>query len=207
MFRDSKYTKWYFQIVTKPDTNATYIEDHHIVPRSLGGSNAKSNRVKLSARQHFVAHLLLTKMVSGQARHKMIWALHRMTFSNGLTHQRNFKSSEYEMARRIFKLHASSSQKGRVFTEETLAKMRESSRKRWDRVAAGLEQHKTTKGYKYKQKKKRKQTGSLSIETRAKMAAVKWMCHPTHPACRVAPEFTDSYLASGWKFGRVWKVQ
>lgn len=177
------------------------------MPRSLGGSNAKSNRVKLSARQHFVAHLLLTKMVSGQARHKMIWALHRMTFSNGPTHQRNFKSSEYEMARQIFKLHASSSQKGRVFTEETLAKMRESSRKRWDRVAAGLEQHKTTKGYKYKQKKKRKQTGPLSLETRAKMAAVKWMCHPTHPACRVAPEFTDSYLASGWKFGRVWKVQ
>lgn len=39
-----------------------YIENHHIVPRSLGGSNNKSNLVKLTGREHWVAHLLLYKI-------------------------------------------------------------------------------------------------------------------------------------------------
>ena len=39
-----------------------YCEQHHIVPRSLGGLNTKENLVLLTAREHFVAHLLLVKM-------------------------------------------------------------------------------------------------------------------------------------------------
>lgn len=38
-----------------------YSEKHHIVPRSLGGSNNKSNIVRLTAREHFIAHMLLYK--------------------------------------------------------------------------------------------------------------------------------------------------
>lgn len=36
-----------------------YFEIHHIVPRSLGGSNKKDNLVMFTAREHFVAHMLL----------------------------------------------------------------------------------------------------------------------------------------------------
>lgn len=38
-----------------------YVEKHHIVPRSMGGTNDKTNIVKLTAREHFIAHLLLWK--------------------------------------------------------------------------------------------------------------------------------------------------
>lgn len=36
-----------------------YYEKHHIVPKSLGGSNSPKNLILLTAKEHFVAHLLL----------------------------------------------------------------------------------------------------------------------------------------------------
>lgn len=42
-----------------------YSEVHHIRPRALGGTDDKSNLVNLSAREHFIAHLLLAKIHGG----------------------------------------------------------------------------------------------------------------------------------------------
>lgn len=42
-----------------------YSEKHHIVPRSLGGSNSPDNIVRLTAGDHFFAHLLLAKCHGG----------------------------------------------------------------------------------------------------------------------------------------------
>lgn len=39
-----------------------YTERHHILPKCLGGTNDKENLVNLSAREHFICHLLLTKI-------------------------------------------------------------------------------------------------------------------------------------------------
>ena len=39
-----------------------YIEVHHIIPKCLGGSNDKSNLVKLTPEEHYVAHQLLVKL-------------------------------------------------------------------------------------------------------------------------------------------------
>lgn len=55
--------------------NSGYTEKHHILPKSFGGSNKKENLVELTIREHYVCHLLLTKMVSGELRAKMIYAL------------------------------------------------------------------------------------------------------------------------------------
>jgi len=40
----------------------TYVERHHILPVSIGGSNDPNNIVKLTARQHYFAHKLLVKI-------------------------------------------------------------------------------------------------------------------------------------------------
>ena len=67
IFIENKYTKIYFDIIknaqSRPNRSG-YVEHHHILPKSLGGSNAKNNLVKLTAREHFICHWLLTKMVS-----------------------------------------------------------------------------------------------------------------------------------------------
>jgi hypothetical protein len=39
-----------------------YVERHHIVPRSMGGSDEAANLVVLTGREHWVAHLLLWKV-------------------------------------------------------------------------------------------------------------------------------------------------
>ena len=35
-----------------------YYENHHIVPRCVGGDNSKENKVLLTAREHFIVHKL-----------------------------------------------------------------------------------------------------------------------------------------------------
>lgn len=39
-----------------------YTENHHIIPRCMGGGDSSLNLVKLTAREHFIAHLLLVKI-------------------------------------------------------------------------------------------------------------------------------------------------
>lgn len=46
----------------KSHKNYIYYESHHIIPKSLGGTNVSSNIVLLTAREHFVAHILLVKI-------------------------------------------------------------------------------------------------------------------------------------------------
>mgnify|MGYP001410706916 CR=1 FL=1 len=64
-FIDNKYSKWYFNIIKNAKTSVRigYTEKHHIIPKSLKGSNIKDNIVKLTAREHYICHILLTKMV------------------------------------------------------------------------------------------------------------------------------------------------
>lgn len=39
-----------------------YKERHHIIPKSMGGNDQEDNLVDLTAREHFIAHLLLVKI-------------------------------------------------------------------------------------------------------------------------------------------------
>ena len=43
-------------------TLSGYKERHHVIPRCMGGTDAKSNMVYLTAKEHFVAHKLLVRM-------------------------------------------------------------------------------------------------------------------------------------------------
>lgn len=39
-----------------------YCEKHHIIPKCMGGTNDTTNLVKLTAREHFIIHLLLAEI-------------------------------------------------------------------------------------------------------------------------------------------------
>ncbi len=60
--------------------NGGYYERHHIIPRSLGGSDDSDNLAYLTAREHFICHWLLVKIypVGTTANDKMLFALWRM---------------------------------------------------------------------------------------------------------------------------------
>jgi hypothetical protein len=98
MFKDNKYTRVYFTIInralsenhvriSKSLPNYVYYEKHHILPKSLGGTNLHSNLVLLTPKEHYVCHLLLTKMCKNTFHYqKMVRAwdlLSRLRGNNG----------------------------------------------------------------------------------------------------------------------------
>ena len=96
LFLQNKYTSWYFSIINKAKERATegYAEKHHIVPKTLGGKNNKSNIVILTAREHFICHLLLTKMLIDDDRHKMVYALHMLSNASNKSHRRTHTQTQ-----------------------------------------------------------------------------------------------------------------
>jgi len=102
IFLSNKYSNWYYQIIRrsqsrKRDSLLPY-EKHHIIPKSLGGSNDKENLTHLTPREHFLAHRLLAKMTTGRDNIKMVWAIHRMMYAGN----RIVNSHTYEVCRRQF---------------------------------------------------------------------------------------------------------
>ncbi len=78
----NKYYQWYQNLVTKAKNrildNTVYQEKHHIIPKCFGGNDLPTNLVSLTLREHYIAHLLLSKMYHGEPKRKMMYALWRM---------------------------------------------------------------------------------------------------------------------------------
>lgn len=75
-----------------------YIEDHHIIPKSLGGEDRIANKVWLTAAEHFICHRLLTQMTEGNANGKMWAALWRMMNKQSKNQVRNYTIAPEEYA-------------------------------------------------------------------------------------------------------------
>ena len=82
----NKYKIWYNNLIQKSKNRNIngYTEMHHIVPKSLGGTDDENNLVKLTAREHFIAHLLLTKITEGQDKQRMFIAAFNMVNMNNI---------------------------------------------------------------------------------------------------------------------------
>ena len=97
----------------KQKTFNGYTEKHHIIPKSLGGGDNKDNLVELSAREHFICHLLLTKMYKEGTVEwiKMCKAFMNM-FRHG-NHKRYCPSKWYAYCREQFSQAQSLNQAGK----------------------------------------------------------------------------------------------
>jgi hypothetical protein len=128
MFLQNKYSKYYFNIVNsakiKKLSKNVYTENHHIIPKSLGGDNSKDNLVRLTAREHFICHWLLTKMTIDADRIKMLSALWMMSNIKNEYHQRyKVNSRLYEIIRTNIAKEFSKSLTGRKLSKETKIKI------------------------------------------------------------------------------------
>lgn len=122
------YKRVYDDLISK-SANRTekcgYMEYHHILPRSLGGSDDKSNIAILTGREHFIAHKLLAKIYGGP----MIYAFSMMCRVNVNEHgtkRYNVKSTDYEMFKRMY----SEIRRNTPISEEQKAKISASQRLR-----------------------------------------------------------------------------
>lgn len=106
------YEKIYNQLILKAKIRSKItdilLEKHHILPRSLGGTNSKDNIVSLTTREHFIAHLLLVKMNRNDviAHKKMTYALWWMSKTRNGLNGCKVNSWAYAYAReKYIKLH------------------------------------------------------------------------------------------------------
>ena len=136
-FVENKYKQWYENIISsaRNRTIKGYTERHHIIPKSLGGTNELSNLVRLTAREHFICHLLLTKFTIGYDKKLMDFALGKF-IQNSPLQQRTFNSWEYNKIRKSI----SAARTGHKFSEETKKKMSEKAKGRtpWNKGVTGL---------------------------------------------------------------------
>lgn len=134
LFINNKYTVWYYKIVNH-FTNLKidgYTERHHIIPRSLGGKDNLENLVSLPARAHFICHLLLVKMTTGQAKMKMKYAATFMMGRNNITRtsrlyhniRTGWKQNEEHIRKKV------ESRKGYRHSPETIDKLKNKARTR-----------------------------------------------------------------------------
>jgi len=104
------YTTIYNNLIQKAVSRSLtgYKERHHIVPRCLGGNDAKENLVDLTPEEHYVAHLLLIKIYPRNA--SLIHAAVMMTVK-GKDQVRNNKL--YGWLRRKHSVAISNNQSGK----------------------------------------------------------------------------------------------
>jgi hypothetical protein len=125
MFIENKYYQWYFSIIENAKSREvplTYTEKHHIIPRSLGGNDTEENLVILTAREHFICHILLTKFTKDQAYYKMVYASLGMRRTRDYQH-RYINARLYETIKQESARMQSERFKGKKLSDEHRAKI------------------------------------------------------------------------------------
>jgi hypothetical protein len=100
---NNKYRRVYNDICSRGQHRQLtgYTEVHHILPRSLGGSEDAENLTTLTAREHFIVHKLLLRFTTGQAYYKMVAALVRMVGKEDYRKRIVLTSREYDWVQQL----------------------------------------------------------------------------------------------------------
>jgi hypothetical protein len=122
---DNKYSKWYFSLIEKAETRNwskktanCYVEGHHIIPKSIFKN---VDIVYLTPREHFICHLLLTKMLDD--------FFPKLKMYNAFTAMRSGNANRYINSRFFETLKINNSLKGHKRTDETRRLMSEKRKK------------------------------------------------------------------------------
>lgn len=100
-----------------------YVELHHILPKCIGGIEKDYNLIYLTAKEHFIAHILLAKEFPEE---KGLWfSVFRMMYPNNNKQFRNYKinSKIYEQIRQNYANEQSRLHSGKNVSKETVNKI------------------------------------------------------------------------------------
>lgn len=123
------YKKHYINLIKSRlnrtiDTNC-YYEKHHIIPKCWGGTNNNENIIKLTAREHYIAHWLLYRL--RPTSNGTALAFWKMTLPNS----KNLSNRDYKITSRMYaeaKLAMANANRklniGKKISEEHLLKWR-----------------------------------------------------------------------------------
>jgi hypothetical protein len=91
------YQKIYNQIIERAKNRMLegYKEKHHVIPKCLGGNNDRKNIVELTAREHFLCHMLLCEIYPNE--NKLKHALFLMAIG-----KQKIKEKTYVIGSRVY---------------------------------------------------------------------------------------------------------
>lgn len=128
------YNKIYNSLIEKrkeTPLRGGYSEKHHIIPKSLGGSNSKDNLVALTAKEHFLAHHLLAKLHGGKMWNAYWLMCHENTTSGSCVKvsSRQYETGRIRHADQVSRMFSGENHPlyGRAMSEETKRKISESN--------------------------------------------------------------------------------
>ena len=190
MFINNKYKTWHDKIITKAKNRilTCYTEKHHILPKCLGGSNNEDNLVRLTAKEHFIVHMLLCKFTEGEVKRKMLYA--HIAMSHYIKEGR-----DYKIGSRI----AEKLRKELKFSPEHIENLRKSHTGKKFSDATKKKMSILHKGNKYN-------LGRKSSEmTRAKLRVIQgkmiWVIKD-NLATKINKDLLQQFLDKGYKEGR-----
>lgn len=120
MFINNESTNQYYAIIENANKRCSgsysrrvaknilgYVERHHVIPKSLGGTDNEDNLVWLTAAEHLQIHLLLVKMVDNkESIRKMHAAAIRMCNPQSKTQKRIFDKKYDDIRKEAARLHS-----------------------------------------------------------------------------------------------------
>jgi hypothetical protein len=202
------YKKIYNQIIEKAKNRVLvgYKETHHITPRCMNGTNEKDNLVGLTAREHFVCHLLLTRIYPN---HKGL----RLAVWNMCNAKRRYQgrykpnSRLYEMIRTEYREHIKGENHpsyGRKNSDEVKQKMSEIAKERFQNKPG------TFKGRTHSEDTRKKLSNNMKGKTQSNhqkdrvkesLTGTKWYHKPDGRNLRAFPN-DPKIIEEGWLQGR-----
>jgi hypothetical protein len=193
-----------------------HTENHHIIPRCLGGTSTDSNLVKLTPEEHFLAHQLLVKIYPNDS--KIVFGAFMLSYdSHG--HRINNKLFGWlrrRMAKSISIINRANAkertkksgitQRGKILSPEHKQKLSDAGKRRIQseetktkQSISALNRSSTVKDKRLEMHKSEWYRSKLSNAAKNK----KWMIHTeTRKTSFVSSELVDEFLSSGWVFGR-----
>lgn len=161
----NRYLIFIYNIYKLGKRNINYCEHHHIIPKCF---NSDINLIiDLTPREHYIAHLILSKCFYGINNSKMIYAFMRMCYSKNPGHYVP-SSRVYENLRKELSINMSQKMKGNSIMRGR--KFSEESRKRVS-IASSNRKHSEETKMKISNSNKGKRLGKISSEeTRKKIS-------------------------------------
>jgi hypothetical protein len=118
------YKKIHDQIIKRAKNRILegYKENHHIVPKCMGGTNESDNVVELTAREHFIIHKLLHRIYP---THQGLWFAIWIMSTTKTSNDRDYKvsSRDYNRLKEQFAIKIRDVNKGRIVSDETRKKL------------------------------------------------------------------------------------
>ena len=107
----------------KIDRKLDYLETHHIIPKCMGGDDSKNNLTKLTAKEHYIAHMLLCRIYNNTS---LMYAFGMMK-NNSNKMGRRYTSGQYDKMKTSYSKAMKISNP--MFKDETRKKVSETKKR------------------------------------------------------------------------------